>query len=340
MALFPPVASPAQALTALSGQKSFLQNPILGDPDLNARGLHRWRVETAARLAERRRRRLAGRIAPADAAALDRDGFVMKTDYLDPETFAAVQAAVFGHVREAREMRQGQTVTRMTPLGGRGLAPMRAVARRKELSGLMAYAAGRSGAPTFFLQTVIAEPSVQDADPQTALHADTFHPTAKLWLFLTDVGEDDGPFVFVPGAHRLTPERLEWEYRQSLGARNDPRLHHALGSFRIEPSELAALGYGAPRRMTVRANTLIVANTYAFHNRAPSPKPTVRVELHGGLRRNPFMPWNGLDPAALAGPWQLDAFYLWLAARKRLTGEDRTIWKPSGRVAVDAPPVI
>jgi hypothetical protein len=340
MSLIPPVSSFREGLAALGSAKSFRQHPVIGDPALNARGLHRWRVETAARLAERRRRALARRIAPEDATALDRDGFVMKENYLDAETFVAVREAVFGRARTAREMRQGQTVTRMTPLGGRGLGPMRAVARRAELSALMGYAAGRSGAPTFFLQTVIAEPSRAEADPQTALHADTFHPCAKLWLFLTDVGEEDGPFVFVPGAHRLTPERLEWEHRQSLTARDDPRLHHTLGSFRIDPSELAALGYGAPRRMTVRANTLVVANTYAFHNRAQSRKPTVRVELHGGLRRNPFMPWNGLDPAAVAGPWQLDLFYLWLSARKRLTGEDRTIWKPSGVVRVDAPAVI
>jgi hypothetical protein len=326
-------------VAALSGDKSFFQNPVIGDPALNARGLHRWRVETAARLAERRRRALARRIAPEDAAALDRDGFVLREDYLDAETFAAVRDVVFGRARAAREMRQGQTVTRMTPLGGRGLAPLRAVARRSDLAALMAYAAGRWGAPTFFLQTVIAEPSRAGVDPQTALHADTFHPCAKLWLFLTDVGEEDGPFAFVPGGHRLTPERLAWEHRQSLTARDDPRRHHALGSFRIAPADLAALGYDAPRRITVRANTLVVANTYGFHNRAPSPKRTVRVELHGGLRRNPFMPWNGLDPAALLGPWQLDAFYAWLALRGRLFGQ-RGIWKPSGVVAVDAPEVL
>jgi hypothetical protein len=142
--------------------------------------------------------------------------------------------------------------------------------------------------------------------------------------------------MFVPGGHRLTPERLDWEHRQSLTARDDKRRHHALGSFRIAPEELAALGYGAPRRMTVRANTLVIANTYGFHNRAPSARPTTRVELHGGLRRNPFPPWNGLDPAALLGPYQLDAFYAWIEARERWLGKS-SIWKPSGVVAADAP---
>src|ERR1700694_3362140 len=52
-------------------------------------------------------------------------------------------------------------------------------------------------------------------DPQTALHADTFHPTVKAWLFLTDVAADAGPFTYVPGSHRLTPERLPLEMRSS-----------------------------------------------------------------------------------------------------------------------------
>ena len=48
------------------------------------------------------------------------------------------------------------------------------------------------------------------------LHADTFHPTAKFWLFLDDVGIEDGPFAYVPGSHKLTPERLAWEHEQAL----------------------------------------------------------------------------------------------------------------------------
>ena len=39
---------------------------------------------------------------------------------------------VFGRPRRAREMRQGRTVTRMTPLGGPGLGPLRALLREAE----------------------------------------------------------------------------------------------------------------------------------------------------------------------------------------------------------------
>jgi hypothetical protein len=238
------LARAMEATAILGTEKSFLKNSVIGDPELNRRGLHRWRVATAARLSERRRRGLASRLSAEDRAALDRDGFLLKPDFLDAETFRAVRGAAFARPQRAKEMRQGQTVTRHVALGGPGLGPLRAVAARRDVADLMGYAAGRSGAPAVFLQTVIAEPSRGEADPQTALHADTFHPTAKMWLFLTDVGEEDGLFVFAPVSARLTPERLEWEHRQSLTARDDPRRHHALGSFRIAPEELAGSRYG------------------------------------------------------------------------------------------------
>lgn len=335
-----PFAYIGHAAGIFGADKSFAENPILGSRRLNRLGLHRTRVYVAAALAARRRAALASLLPEADRATFDADGFLVKPDFLPADAFAALRAAVFGGPHPAREMRQGGTVTRMTPLSAPGLAPARALARRADLAALMGYAAGRSGAPVMFVQSVMARPGEGGVDPQTALHADTFHPTAKLWLFLTDVGPEDGPFVFVPGSHRLTGARLDWEQAQSLSARGDPRRHHALGSFRIAEEDLAALGYGAPRTMTVRANTLVVADTYGFHRRSPSPRPTTRVEIHGYLRRNPFIPWNGLDPRGLPGVAgrQLDLFYRWLDLRARLFGTP-SIWRDGGPVAVDGPPL-
>ncbi|MEO1104118.1 MAG: phytanoyl-CoA dioxygenase, partial [Pseudomonadota bacterium] len=134
-----------------------------------------------------------------------------------------------------------------------------------------------------------------DADPQANLHSDTFHPTAKFWLFLHDVSGDDGPFSYAPGSHILTPERLAWEHEQALVAAGQGDRHHAAGSFRLPEADLPTLGYGTVQTFPVKANTLVVADTYGFHRRTPSRRPTIRTSLYGVLRRNPFIPWNGLD---------------------------------------------
>jgi hypothetical protein len=147
-----------------------------------------------------------------------------------------------------------------------------------------------------WVQSILRHACAGPADPQTFLHADTFHPTVKAWLFLTDVAEDAGPFTYVPGSHRLTVQRLGWERRMSLSARHSPNAEDRQGSFRIDPAELASLGLPQPRVFAVPANTLIVADTFGFHARGPSDRPSLRVEVWAYGRRSPFMPWAALVP--------------------------------------------
>ncbi|MBV9079169.1 MAG: phytanoyl-CoA dioxygenase family protein, partial [Methylobacteriaceae bacterium] len=198
-------------------------------------------------------------------------------------------------------------------------------------------AASRAGEPVTYLQTVVAEPDGPN-DPQTILHSDTFHATTKGWFFFHDVDPAEGPFTYVPGSHRLTTERLAWERAQSIAARANPDGHHAAGSFRISPEEVRRLGYRDPVAVAVPANTLVVADTFGFHARAPSDRASTRVTLHFYIRRNPFLPWTGLDPKTLPGLRGRElALYLHLQdMKRRLTGRGAP-WRPVGAVKVDAP---
>ena len=62
------------------------------------------------------------------------------------------------------------------------------------MSNLLRYVSSSDGQPLLVVQVVMALASTPSketaADPQTALHSDTFQPTAKAWLFLKD-----GPVV-------------------------------------------------------------------------------------------------------------------------------------------------
>lgn len=291
--VFPWWRYPAFALGVLGSEKSFRKNPLIGHPRLNEIGLHRERVRLAAAMGAYRRGWIGRSVSPAERAAFDRDGFVIRENALPDDVFRRIRDQLKSEPLPAREMRQGQAVTRMIPINPELLKRIPDIARFSadpSIANLIRYVGGIGGDPIYFIQTVIAEPEVRQADPQTALHADTFHSSSKAWLFMDDVGPDDGPFVFVPGSHKLTEKRLQWEYQQSLIASGDGRLHHAEGSFRITPEELSQLGDFEPRKVTVAANTLVVADTYAFHSRAVSPKRTMRVELHAYHRSNPFTP--------------------------------------------------
>jgi Phytanoyl-CoA dioxygenase (PhyH) len=296
------VLTPLWVAQIATKAKSFRDNPVLGSPLLNAWGLHAARRRLADSMSLRRRARLAGGVTTQERLGFENLGYFLRHDALEAEQFAALQ----GEIREirlpAREMRQGGTVTRRIGLDDSWLVGMPATRRFVKdpmVRALIHYAASYRGEPTFQVQTILADPNGKEVDPQTFLHSDTFHPTAKAWLFLDDVGDDDGPFAYVPGSHRLTPQRLAWERAQSLSAASSPDQMHSEGSFRATEEDLAALCLPAPVRMVVPANTLIVADTSGFHRRTASLRHTRRVEVYATLRRTPFVPWAGGHLAAL-----------------------------------------
>src|SRR5260370_17983706 len=75
-------------------EKFFARNPIIGNRWLNEHGLHTARVIGACRLAERPRRRLARLISAAHRRELDRDGFIVKRDFLPRAVFAELVSQV------------------------------------------------------------------------------------------------------------------------------------------------------------------------------------------------------------------------------------------------------
>ncbi len=322
-----------------TGAKAFSDNPLIGSPTLNRWGLHVGRVKIAAALARSRRQRLSGLVSAEDRAALDRDGFVMKRDFLPPDAFSRLREEALGYRGPAREMVQGDTITRRLALDPRALEQLpsaRALLRSPTWRGLMRYVGSFDSEPIAYIQTILSHVNDREPDPQTALHADTFHTTVKAWLFLTDVREDEGPFVYVPGSHRMTPERLQWEKDRSIRARDGLDRLSSRGSLRIEQAELADLGLPGPQAFAVPANTLVVADTSGFHARGPSVRPSLRVEIWTYGRRNPFLPWTGLDLLSLPGIAERRANWMW-AARDRFRSWLGQPWRDAGLKTAAAP---
>jgi hypothetical protein len=315
-----------------TGAKAFCDNPVIGSPTLNRWGLHVARARIAASMAAGRRKRLARMVSEADRAAFEKDGFVLHHDFLPAELFAALRDEAFAYRAAARETVQGDTITRRIALGPRALSAMpaaRALLARRDWRGLLCYAWSYDAEPLFYIQSILTHAAPGAADPQTALHADTFHPTVKSWLFLTDVGQADGPFVYVPGSHRKTPVRLAWEKARSIRARDGLDRLSSRGSLRIGAEELTGLGLPPPLSFAVPANTLIVADTSGFHARGAATRPSIRVEIWAYGRRNPFLPWTGLEPTSI--PWVKERRMEWAwTLRDRLAGLIGQPWRGVG----------
>jgi hypothetical protein len=333
------------------GTKSFERNLVIGSRRLNEWGLHTSRVALAHRLANARRRKLAGLISSRDREAFERDGFVVRPNFLPPAQFAALLAQVRAYRGRLREIAEGDTIMRKIALDGRALAELpalSAVLRSRDWQGLIRYVGSRDAEPVVWVQSILRHVGAGPSDPQTLLHADTFHPTVKAWLFLTDVAADAGPFTYVPGSHRLTPERLAWERYMSLTAHQSANSEVREGSFRVDPAELGSLGLPQPRIFAVPANTLIVADTFGFHARGPSVRRSLRVEIWAYGRRSPFPSLAAHVPWTTSALGQRSVLSWKVGDLLEATGLKKNRWRartgvsafdpPSGDLLMAAPP--
>ena len=285
----------------VTGAKSFVDNPILGSPELNRRGLHVARLKAAHRLAWWRRSRLVDRLEAEDRARFDRDGFLCISDFLPSAEFAELRDFLLGTEWPAREHQQGDTVTRRVPVSAGLIAScpvLKQLLTSRRWKGLLQYVASAGGEPVYYLQSIVTGHE-GPPDPQLELHSDAFHPSLKAWLFLTDVSDDGGPLTYVAGSHLLTAERLGWEQTKSETVRDGGDRLSQRGSLRITPEEVRALGLPQPTRFALPANTFVAIDTYGFHARGASGSPSVRVELWAYRRRSPFLPWTGLNLLSL-----------------------------------------
>ncbi len=324
--------APWWAASLASGAKSFVDNPLIGSRLLNEKGLHVARLKLAHSMAWKRRERLAGLISPGDKTAFDRDGYVVKRDFLAPELFAALREHLQAWRGPVREMLQGDAITRRMALNPALLGAVpeaQHVLDNPSWRGLTRYASSYDIEPVSYVQTILSHQGEgRKSDPQLVFHADSFQPSMKAWLFLEDVSEEDGPFAYVPGSHLLTPQRIAWERRKSLEAPHADRLT-SRGSFRVERTEIAAMGLPDPVPAVVPANTLVVADTFGFHARSPSMKPSRRVEIWAYSRRNPYLPWTGLDISGIpyVARRKVDAYWRF---RDRLKAQIGQPWRYAG----------
>ena len=324
--------APVWVLQLFTGYKSFLDSPLIGSRRLNARGLHLWRVRVADALCRWRRRRLARLVRPEWLADFERDGFVAIPDVVPPDEFPALRAAILAYEGPAREMVQGDAITRrlaVDPAMLSEIPALRTLLARKDIVALLHYVASFRITPLHYIQTIVSGIGTPDADPQETIHADSFHASLKSWLFLNPVAADEGPFCYVRGSHRFTPERLAWEHRRSLA---DPAAIDRLsarGSPRVDDAGLAEMGLPPAEGLAVAGNTLVVADTVGFHARGLSEKPGERVEIWSYGRRNPFVPWLGGDVSSLPGIAERRVNWIW-AFRDRFKERLGQPWRAVG----------
>jgi hypothetical protein len=294
--------APFWVLQVFTKSKSFRANPVIGSPLLYRLGMHVARVALAHAIWRFRGWLLAPLVPTELRRRYLEQGYLVLEKVLPDEDFAALKAEVQAYPGEVREYIEGDTRTHFVLLDEEALTRLPAcnsLLHRRDYRRFHKFCGATNKYAIFFLQKIITNLGKGRIDPQKTLHADTFHPSIKSWLYLQDVEPEDGPLTYVPGSHRLTWRRIVWEYRRSLIARDLKDGHSENGSFRVGADDLAFLSLPAPVPLIVPANSLVIANTFGFHCRGPAAHGRTRREVWCYSRVNPFNPLPGLDWAPL-----------------------------------------
>jgi len=288
---------PVHLLSIFTTAKSF-RNPVIGSRLLNRLGLHVGRMIAAHAIYQLRQFLLFSSIAKEDRETFDRDGFLIKNNFLPADQYEALMRQIREYDGCAREVKEGDTLTRRLLLSDEvsgNFPAYRDLTDNPEYTRLLAYTSAMNEYPSTFLERIIHGAIDGAPDPQKALHKDTFHPTMKAWLFLEDVKPANGPFHYIPGSHRLSWTRIKWEYHESIrrSTPTEDKRHSLGGAFRPTADDAKALGLAEPIALLVKKNTLVIADTMGFHKRGHADPGQQRIAIWVNSRVNPFNPIPG-----------------------------------------------
>lgn len=287
---------PVWLASLVTPAKSFKSNPVIGSHFLNTCGLHIVRVLLARGFVWLRWFLLSPLMPRGARKQFHCDGFVVIEEFLPQDKINALRHEISTHKGECRQMVQGDTATQRFLLNNANLdgkPALSSLVHEGKLLRLLQYGAASLMPPLLYIQRIRNGHMPTGSDPQKNMHADTFHPTMKAWLFLEDVTPAHGPFTYVRSSNKLTTKRLNWEYQRSLTAKSNPDGYSEKGSFRANANDLKAMGLPAPEGLAVKAGTLVIANTNGFHGRGKAEAGASRLELWAYSRPNPFNPLPG-----------------------------------------------
>ena len=316
--------------------KSFKANPVIGSRLLNRMGLHVLRVLAAQGAAHFRWALLSPIMPRALREQFHRDGFVLIESFINASEVAAIVSEVGAYKGQTRQMTQGDTATQRILLNTAALTNMphtAAAVKARTYRNYLAYAGAKWSRSLHYIQRIHNGCRSNGPDPQKNMHSDTFHPTIKAWLFLEDVTEAKGPFTYVRGSAKLSWARLRWEYKRSVGAAQLNDKYSEKGSLRASAADLAEMGLGEPEGITVKAGTLVIANTNGFHGRGQAKADASRLEIWAYSRHNPFSLWPGLPLAGVEAMKHKIMRWNWRRLdRRALLNKSKASWHliPSG----------
>jgi hypothetical protein len=264
--------------------KRFDNGQIIGNKDLNEKGLHLFRYAFSTYAAQHRTKK---------KEFLD-DGKVIVKNFLPEEHHSLIQQE--SKMFPISANKQGFNNCQQLSINNPGIDYcVNKSGMRELIMDCIGVDTSESNAlynENTFVQRVQNKPD--DGDIQKHLHSDIFFPAVKWWYFPDEVTLDQGPFRFQKTKPQYNYNLWNWLYMQSINISSGKWERtkgkgHIEGSLRINDKELQEIGVEV-EPVTVPKNTLVIANVQLFHGRGNTTSPHIRNAIHGSIRiKFPFI---------------------------------------------------
>lgn len=277
------MAEQESLLARILSERKTIANPVL-----NRLGLQVARTMTAHGLYHLRSVATPNRYKD-QVETLRRDGIVIINDFLPREEFEAVRSEFFDVYSRYQDKLLTLESMNVYEIAYFHKLPPESIPRSRQfiadptVQALFEGGERRRWQKVFQFagfERVSCGASRAEPDPQVSLHADAFYHTHKSWLYLDDVTEDNGPLALVKRSHHLTWQQIPYIYSHSCEEGVD-------ASRRIKPEEMERLRV-RETVVTCPRNTLVVANTGAYHRRTQGKAGSKRLAVHIMSRTSPF----------------------------------------------------
>jgi Phytanoyl-CoA dioxygenase (PhyH) len=249
----------------------------------NRLGLQLARI-AAVNLAFRARRRPVDADIREYVQAYERDGVVVLENFLPDDVFATVRAECLAAHEAGLFMRESiednsviEDILVVKKHADALPVTWGALSRHEQLLRIVA-AITRLPAPKTmkldirYMSKTSAAPAPTRLVGTHYLHADVHYPSAKAWLFLHDIDEANGAFVYAKGSQKMRLGRLLYEYWSSIRvakAKRDGTMGTSIPAniVRAPTERHLRLMHIAESTLGGKANTLVIANVGGFHRR-------------------------------------------------------------------------
>lgn len=270
--------------------KEFISNKkIIGNKATNYLGFQVLRI-LLFRLALMYSRQINSIVLPAKLKSLKQEGLVIIQNYLSDIEFKELHYTFYKILDEhkARKDREPRCTNaldinkiRVTSSDIETYPILAKIFYSPEIQSAFSFLSGKKTNITeIFVEFV--HHRVDEHDPCTTLHSDTFFPNQNAWLYMEDSNLDCGPFIYSRGSHRVTIKRLVFEYYSSVkhffDGRSSPRVSEKFAQFlRLSATDVPA-----------RRNSLLISNNFGIHARGVGTPGATRAAFKLSQKETPF----------------------------------------------------